>query len=253
MGLGHVVARRGRLGDEGDRRRRPPLQPRRREAAGSLRPVAPRSAQCRARGRRQPVAADPQARRRGSEGLGPRTPPTVREVGAHERRGEGRASRDVVEQCDLGAPHGRRARRARRGREGRRQMAARRAHAVAHQPRQGALPREEAPPCAHEARPHPALRMHRTGDAPLSRRPSGESAPLPGRHHEAGVLAQGGAGVRARLDPPVAQPRGRPRRDRRVPGARLSRVVGVGRELLRHRGAPLDVAARRHHTSRRGR
>ena len=71
----------------------------RRKAEGTLRP---RSARPR---RGQAVAAAAQARRRGDQGLGRRGSPAFRQVGAHQRRGEGRACGNLVEHRDLGRAH----------------------------------------------------------------------------------------------------------------------------------------------------
>ena len=51
------------------------------------------------------------------------------------------------------------------------------------------------------------------GDAAVPGRPGGQHAPLPRRRRQHRVLAQGGADPRTGVDPPVAQPGRRPRRD----------------------------------------
>ena len=113
------------------------------------------------------------------------------------------------------------------GKSGR--LAARRAHGPPDEPRQGAVPGAPAAPGDHEARPDPVLRQRRPGDAAVPRRSTGEPAPLPGRHRQEGLLAQGGTRPRARLDRTVAQRRRRPRRDRVLPRARHAGRARRGR------------------------
>ena len=88
------------------------------------------------------------------------------------------------------------------------------------------------------------IRHHATigaGHAPVPRRPAGQPAPLSRRHRQARLLAQGRAVAR----PGLAQ---RWRYEDADPGetewyfvARLARRARLGRQLRRHRAAPVDV------------
>ena len=125
---------------------------------------------------------------------------------------------DVEQRVALGRPDRRRARRPRRARQGGR-VDARRAHACSSR----TSTRCCSPPSragegqgADQARPDPPPRGDGPGDAPVPRRPAGQPAPLPRRHRQAGLLAQGGADARARLDHPLALRGPRPGRDRAV-------------------------------------
>ena len=64
--------------------------------------------------------------------------------------------------------------------------ALRRSSTAVDQPRQGAVPRRRLGPGDHQARSHPSLRPDGAGDPAVPRRSSGQSAPLPRWHHEAG-------------------------------------------------------------------
>ena len=126
--------------DRGGRGGRPPLRPRRREAEGPVRPRAPRPRRRTSSG----CCCTSTTTRRSRAG----TPRTTRvgEVRAHQRRGEGRAGGDAGRAARSGpGPTPRRARRPRRARQGRR-VDGRRAHAEADEPRQGAVPGDEAAP-----------------------------------------------------------------------------------------------------------
>ncbi len=213
----------------------------RREAARAVRPRAPRCSRGQAA-----MAPAPQARRARREGVGSRGPPALGEERPHQRRGEGGARRHVVERLAVGRAHRRRARRPRRARQGG-GVAAGRAHPQAHQPRQGAVPVQVGTrrgQGADQARPDPPPRGDGAGDAPVPGRPPREPPSVPGRHRQGGVLAQGRPEARPRLAATLALRRPRGGRDRAVPRARLSRGVGLGRQLRRHRAPPVDVDGR---------
>ena len=93
VGLGHLGAGRRRRPDRGRRPRRPALRPLRREAARPLRARAPRRA-----GRREQWMLFHKHDDRRRRGLGRRGPPAVGQDRAHQRRGQGRAGGDLVEQ-----------------------------------------------------------------------------------------------------------------------------------------------------------
>ena len=102
----------------------------------------------------------------------------------------------------------------------------------------------------HQARARAVHRGDRPGRAALPRRPARSTCTgSPTARTGQGLLAEGAADARAGLDAAVAQPGGRPGRDRGVPGGRRAGRAGVGRQLRRARVAPVDVADRR--TARR--
>ena len=142
-------------------------------------------------------------------------------------------------------PTRRRARRPRRPRQGR-AVATRRTHAEADQPRQGAVPGAPAAPGADQARPDPPLRDDRAGDAAVPRRPAGQPAPLPRRHRQAGLLAQGGAVATPRTGSAAGATRtptpARPSSTSSLDSPAALAWVG---QLRRHRAAPVDVDGRR--------
>ena len=189
------------------------------------------------------MAPVPQARRPRRRRVGSGGPPAVGEERAHQRRGEGRARGHLEQPVPLDRSDRGRAGRPRRARQGRR-VDPRRAHAAADQPRQGAVPRQVGPGWgqgADQARPHPAPRGDGAGHAPVPGRPARQPPPLPRRHRQARLLAQGGAVARAGLDHPLALRGPRPRRDRVVLRRRLARRARLDGELRRHRAAPVDV------------
>ena len=67
------------------------------------------------------------------------------------------------------------------------------------------FPAAATAPGGDQARPDPPLRHDGAGDPALPRRPAGQPAPLPRRHRQAGLLAQG----RARRTPPTGSRRWR--------------------------------------------
>ena len=94
----------------------------------------------RRRGGREAVAAAPQARRPRRGRLGPRGPPALGEERADQRRGEGRARGHVEQPRPLGRSPTADELAALDALAQGRGVDARRAHAPAHQPRQGAVP-----------------------------------------------------------------------------------------------------------------
>ena len=231
VGLGHLGARRGRLGDR-RRSRRATCTSISTARSCSGRFVA-RPSRRRER-RRRAVAAAPQARRRGAWRVGiPRSTP-IGEVGPHQRRGEGRARRrpgrartiwaaptpDELAALDALGKGG-------KWELGEHTLKLTNLDKVlfpAKRPHRAVTKRDLDPP----------LRLHGAGDAALPGRPAGQPPPLPGRHRPSRA-----SGTRPR---PSHAPDWltRWRNDDADPGeteeylvARLAGGAGVGRELRR--------------------
>ena len=123
-----------------------------------------------------------------------------------------------------------------------------RAHAAAHQPRQGAVPRQVGRGGAKALTKRDLIRHHAVmapamlpylADRPvnLHRFPDGD--------RQAGLLAQGGAVATRRSGSPAGATRTTARRDRVVLRRRLARRARLDGQLRRHRAAPVDVHGRR--------
>ena len=114
-------------------------------------------------------------------------------IGSHQRRGEGRARSDVVELDDLGSADARTSWRpsTRWGRRARGSSAARRCKLTNLD--KVLFPAKGRTAAITKRDLDPLQRHHRPGDAAVPRRSTGQPAPLPRRHRQAGLLAQGGA------------------------------------------------------------
>ena len=155
VGLGHVVARRGRLGDR--RRSRTATSTSTSTARSCTAASSCSAAEAGAAAVTSSGCCCTSTTTRAVKGWDPEEHPRSVKSGRTNDEVKAAPAATWSSSAIWAAPDSRRARGARRARE-ERQVAARRHTAAADQPRQGAVPREEAAPRAHQARPHPPLR-----------------------------------------------------------------------------------------------